>query len=102
MVAAPTEEDSQVGLGMDASLPTVAAQEDRYRGGHNESIGRYDTESRSRRDNDTSPCVTTADERQPTRGGMCGRLAGAKYSPGAQRREVGEGHLVGLGWDIGF
>lgn len=66
VLGAPAQEDPQIGLGVDASLTTVTAEEGRHRGAHNELIGQHDRRSGSRRDSHTSPCVTTCDERQPT------------------------------------
>jgi hypothetical protein len=48
-------------------LATVAAQEGGHRGAQNELTGRYDTGSG--RGSHISPCVTSGDERQPTRSG---------------------------------
>jgi hypothetical protein len=72
LVGAPAEEDSQVGLSMDASLPTVAAQKGGHCGTQNELIGRYDAGSGSRRGSLTSPCVTSSDERQSAQSGRSG------------------------------
>jgi hypothetical protein len=60
---------------MHAGLATVAAQEGGHRGPHEELIGRYDTGRGSSKGSHTSPCVTSGDERQPTRSGRVRRYA---------------------------
>lgn len=49
LVGTPVQEDSQVGVGMDAGPATVAAEEGGQRYAQDELIGWYDTGSRSRR-----------------------------------------------------
>ncbi len=68
LVGAPPEEDTQVGLGVNASLATVTAQEGRHCGVYDELVGRYDVGG-DRRGSHKSPCVTTGDEHQSSRSG---------------------------------
>lgn len=41
VLGAPAQEDPQIGLGVDASLTTVTAEEGRHRGAYNELIGQH-------------------------------------------------------------